>query len=523
MAKEPLVLSFDFGTQSVRAILFNKAGEELGKVKIGFTPYFSLKAGWAEQNTDVYWDNFCAASKQLKEKVGELWNDIAAVAVTTIRDTCVLVDKDGNVLRPALVWLDQRQIDDVGNRIPKSKEYIFKLVSMFETAKLTVRTSVCNWIHDNEPEIFEKMDKFLMLSGFMTMKLTGKILDSRAAQCGHVPFDYKRKDWQSDDGLTSCLFDVKRRHMPDLIDAGETLGFITEEAAKATGIKAGLPMIATGNDKGCETLGTGVIGKDSASLSFGTTATIQFSTDRYIEPQPFAPAYPAIIRNKYNPEVQIYRGYWMLTWFKNEFAQKEVKEAEKLGLPAEALLDKRLREIPVGCEGLILQPYWSPGLKMPNAKGAILGFSDVHTRVHIYRAIIEGIGFGLYDGLRTLEKRTGNKVKRVMASGGGSSSDEVCQITADLFGVPVQKVQTYETSALGAAITAFAGIKVYDSFESAVKNMVRLSKEYVPNLEAHKRYDEIFKKVYKKIYPANRKLYDEIVKILKKDNQNSEQ
>jgi len=516
MKKEPLVLSFDFGTQSVRAILFNKSGETLGKVKLEFNPYFSLNPGWAEQNSEVYWEKFCEASQLLRTHEPELWEDIEAVVVTTIRDTCVCMDRDGKVLRPIILWLDQREIESVGDRIKSSKKSMLKMVNMYETAELQCRVSACNWIHDNEPEIFNQIFKYLMLSGFITYKLTDKMIDSVAAQCAHIPFDYKNKEWQSDTALTSCLFDVKRAHMPELVEPGEVLGFITEKASEETGIPVGLKVIATGSDKGCETLGTGVIGNDAASLSFGTTATVQFSTDKYIEPQPFAPAYPAVLNGKYNPEIQIYRGYWMLTWFKKEFAEKECKQALKKGVSAEELLNERLREIPAGCEGLILQPYWSPGLKMPNAKGAILGFSDVHTRVHVYRAIIEGIGFGLYDGLKTLEKRTGNRIKRVMVSGGGSQSDEICQITADIFGVPVQKVQTYETSALGSAITAFTAIGMYDSFESAVRGMVRVSKEYSPNMEEHKIYEEIYQKVYKKIYPANHKLYNEIAGILKR-------
>lgn len=519
MKAEPLVLSFDFGTQSVRAILFNQKGDTINKVKIEFTPYFSLNAGWAEQHPETYWDNFCAASKQLEELEPERWKDIEAVVVTTIRDTCVCMDENGKVLRPIIVWLDQREIESIGNRISPVKRAILKLVNMYESAVVQSRVSACNWIHDNEPEVFNKIHKFLMLSGFMTYKLTDKMVDSVAAQCGHVPFDYKKKEWQSDYALTSCLFDVKRKHMPDLVQAGETLGYITKEAAEKTGIPEGLPLIATGTDKGCETLGVGVVDNDGASLSFGTTATVQFSTDKYIEPQPFAPAYPAVMKDKSNPEIEIYRGYWMLTWFKKEFAEKECKQAEKLGVSAEQLLNKRLSEIPAGCHGLILQPYWSPGLKNPTARGAVLGFSDVHTRVHLYRAIIEGIGFGLYDGLKTMEKRTGNQIKRLLVSGGGSQSDEVCQITADLFGIPVQKVQTYETAALGAAITGFTAIGVYENLMNAVNGMVHISKDYTPDEKIHELYEDIYQNVYRKIYPSNRKLYDEIARILKNNNQ----
>lgn len=518
MEKEPLVLSFDYGTQSVRAILFNQKGETLGKVKIAFEPYFSLNSGWAEQYAEVYWDKLCEASQRLKAEVGELWDQIVGVGCTTIRDTCVCVDKNGKVLRPIILWLDQRKIENVEKRITPSKKRVLNLVNMYEIASNTCKASPCNWISENEPEVFENMHKYMMFSGYMTFKLTGNMVDAVSNQIGHIPFNYKKKKWSRDGELTSCLYDVKRKHMVDLVEAGDKIGEISEQAAKDTGLPVGMTVIATGSDKGCESLGCGSIGSDSASLSFGTTATVQLTTDKYVEPQPFAPAYPAVMKGKFNPEMEIYRGYWMLTWFKKEFAEKECVQAKELGVSAEELLNKRLQEIPAGSDGLILQPYWSPGLKIPNAKGAILGFSDVHTRVHLYRAIIEGIGYGLYDGLRTMEKRTGKRVKRVLVSGGGSQSDEICQITADMFGVPVQKVQTYETSALGCAITTFTGLGYFNSFEEAVGKMVRISKEYKPDKKEHKVYSNIYEKVYKNIYKSNKKLYTEISKIAKGGN-----
>lgn len=513
---EPLVLTIDFGTQSVRSMLFDKHGKDYGKVKVPFNPpYFSKGLGWAEQTPEFYWEHLAKSTNGLKEQCKDLWKDIKAVSLTTIRDTAVVVDKDGKPLRDIILWLDQREIKDGDKtRFGSGLKSMLKLVNMYDMAKAQVNTSACNWIHENEPEVWAKMHKFLMFSGYMTYRLTGVMKDSVANQIGHIPFDYKNKTWQGPHALTAPLFDLKAENMCELVEPGTVIGYITKEASEALGIPEGLPLIASGSDKGCETLGAGCVDGRGASLSLGTTATVQMTTDKYIEPELFVPPYPAVLPGKYNPEVEIYRGYWMLSWFKNEFAHKEVKEAQELGIAAEELLNRHLKDVPAGCEGLILQPFWTPGIKHPNARGAILGFADCHTRVHIYRAIIEGIGYGLYDGLLSIQRKTKVKVEFLTVSGGGSESDEICQITANIMGIPVRRVQTYETSSLGAAITAFTGIGEYKSFEEAVENMVQVSAEFKPEKKEHELYQKLYSRIYRRIYPNNKRLYNDLKAIL---------
>lgn len=520
MEKEPLILTIDFGTQSVRAMLFDKYGNDYGKKKIQFNPpYYSLKSGWAEQKPEFYWDRLKEATNGLKAEHEDLWDRIEGVTCTTIRDTAVIVDKDGKPLRDVLLWLDSREVPDADKtRFPAPFKALVTMINMYDMAAAQCKACACNWVHEFEPEVWSKMYKFLFFSGWMTFKLTGVMKDTVANQIGHIPFDYKTKKWQGPKALTGCIFDLKAKDMVDLIEAGEVVGYITKEASEDLGIKEGLPVVATGSDKGCETLGGGCVDETGASLSLGTTATVQVTTSKYIETEPFVPSYPAVLPGKWNPEIEIYRGYWMLSWFKNEFANKEVVEAERLGISAEELLNQHLRDIPAGCEGLILQPYWTPGIKHPTARGAILGFSDCHTRHHLYRAIIEGIGFGLYDGMLAIEKKTKKPIEFIAVAGGGSSSDEICQITANIMGIKVRRVQTYETSSLGAAITAFKGIGVYSSIEEAAKNMVHVSKEFIPDAKEHELYNALYSRIYRRIYPNNKKLYDDIKSILKQYN-----
>lgn len=505
----PLVLTFDIGTQSARAILVNPSGDIVLKAQKRFNPpYFSKNPNWAEQRPDFYWDAICEVSLALKDRAGGLWNDIIAVTSTTIRDSSICVDKNGKPLRDMILWLDKRETSGK-IPLPKSREAAFRAVGMREAVELQRKVAACNWIMEYEPEIWAKTHKFIFLSGYITFKLSGKLVDSTANMIGHIPFDYKTQTWQETSNIARCLFDIEPEKLIDLVDPGDLIGGISEEAALRTGIPVGLPIYATGSDKGCETLGLSVTTPGKAAISFGTTATIQIATEDYVEPLKFMPAYPAVIKGIYNPEIQIYRGYWLISWFKNEFAHKEVEQAAKLGVAPEELLNARLREVPAGCEGLMLQPYFTPGVAMPKAKGSVIGFSDVHTRIHIYRAIIEGLNYALMDGMYNLEKRNKTKIDTIYLGGGGSQSDEICQITANMFGLPVYRIQTYEACGLGSSIVAFVSHGVFKDYDEALESMVHIKDVFSPDMKEHEIYDDlysdIFRKVYKKLEPLYKK------------------
>ena len=251
-------------------------------------------------------------------------------------------------------------------------------------------------------------------------------------------------------------------------------------------------MIACGSDKGCETLGAGVVDTSMVSLSFGTTATVQTTTEKYFEPVRFMPPYPAPIPARYNPEMEIFRGFWMITWFKNEFAHKEVAEAKKLGIAAEEVLNRHLAT---------------------TDPGAMIGFGDIHTKAHIYRAVIEGLGFALKDGLETMEKRGDFSAERAAVSGGASQSDEICKITADIFNLPMVKGRTHETSGLGAAIITATGLGIFPSTQKAIDAMVHEETVFTPDPANVEIYSNLYSRVYQRIFRALEPLYTEIQEI----------
>jgi sugar (pentulose or hexulose) kinase len=312
------------------------------------------------------------------------------------------------------------------------------------------------------------------------------------------------------------MFPIEREKLADLVYPSEKIGNITAEASRQTGIPEGLTIIAAAADKACEVLGSGVISPEIACLSYGTTATVQTVNPKYLEVVKMFPSYPSAIPHYFNTEVMIYRGFWMIKWFKNEFGYREVEEAKRLKKAPEELFDKMIDDVPPGSMGLTLQPYWTPGIRQPGieAKGAVIGFGDVHTRAHLYRSILEGIAYALKEGMLRTQKTTGVNVEKIRVSGGGSQSKNALQLTADIFNLPVEKPHTYETSALGAAINAAVGLGFYKDFETAIAKMCRIGETYQPIPENVKVYRQLYNQVYSKMYKRLKPLYNDIRDII---------
>jgi Sugar (pentulose and hexulose) kinases len=506
---ESLILSIDCGTQSTRALIFDRKGALLEKRKIEYEPYVRSEPGYAEQDARVYWAAASQACRDIARRRPELMAAVAGVGVTAQRDSLICLDSRGDPLRPAILWLDLRKAAPP-YRPGALTRAALSLVGMSEAVLRIQEEGKCNWIMEHEGDIWERTAKFVQVSGYLNYRLTGSFADSVASQIGHMPFDYRAQCWSKPGSLNSRLFPVPREKLCDLVRPAEEIGRVTAAASEETGIPAGLPVIAAGSDKGCETIGMGVSDPSMASLSFGTTATVQTTSRRYFEPLSFMPPYPAPIPGAYNPEVEIFRGYWMITWFKNQFAYEEVVEAQRRGIAPEAMLDELLKKTPAGGNGLVMQPYWTPMLKMPSAKGAIIGFGDVHDRANLYRAIIEGLAYGLKDGLHSIERSGRTKVEGLAVSGGASQSDEICRITADVFDLPLVRGGTYETSGLGAAMVTAAGLGMYPGVAQAVEAMASRETTFEPDPRRAELYGELYERVYRKMYGALSPLYEAI-------------
>ncbi|MDJ0811379.1 MAG: FGGY-family carbohydrate kinase [Desulfobacterales bacterium] len=507
---DELILVFDAGTQSIRAALIDLEGHVEHIVRTPITPYFSHQPGWAEQDPGYFWENLAATSRKLLGTDGVDRDRIAGMTLTSQRDTVINLDKYGNPLRPAIIWLDQRKAEQTGNL---SLLFILalKAINKYDLLKRAERECKANWIRQHQPEIWAQTAKLLLLSGYLTFKLTGDYQDSAGNMVSYLPFDFKRQRWARARDLKWKIFPMDPAVLPKLIQPSALLGHVTAQAAAETGIPEGLPVIAAATDKACEVLGAGCRTPQIACLSYGTTATVNTANDRYVEIQSFMPPYPSALPGYYNTEVMVYRGFWMVSWFKREFGLRERQIARARNIAPEVLFDELIAEIPPGSMGLTLQPYWSPGIKTgAAAKGAIIGFGDVHTRAHIYRAILEGLGYALKDGALTLEKRNKVPIEGLRVSGGGSQSDAAMQITADIFDLPAQRPHTYETSALGAAIDAAVGLGFYPDFAAAVAAMTRITRVFEPVPANRDLYQALFENVYRKMYGRLKPIYEDI-------------
>lgn len=509
---ESTILSVDCGTQSLRVILFDAQGKTIAKEKMIYEqPYSSPHAGWAEQDVSVYWQAMKSGITRIKKKHPQVFASLKGMGVTTQRDTLVLIDEQGKALRPAILWLDTRAAH--AHYRPKFfMRFLLKSLKLYDKILKVQADGKINWLRENEKPLWKKAHKVLLLSGYFHHRLTGNAVDTAASMVGHIPFKNKKRNWASRFSLESFLLPIEDEKKCSIVESSTPIGHVTQACAKETGLPQGLQVIACGSDKACETIGMGVVDTSMASFSFGTTATVEVCTPKYFEPVFLMPAYCSVLPKSWLAEIEIFRGYWMISWFRDRLAHKEREQALANGMLPENVLDDMLDHSPAGGRGLMLQPYWGASLKDIFAKGSIIGFGEVHGKPDIYRAIIEGLAYSLREGLELMEKKGKFKCEKIAVSGGASQSDRICQITSDILNRPLVRGETTETSALGAAILTAAGIGLYPDTEQAAKAMVRYEKTFFPNKENRKVYDGLYN-VYKHIYPALQQMYKEIQKV----------
>jgi sugar (pentulose or hexulose) kinase len=490
------------------------AGQIHHLVKTPIEPYFSVKPGWAEQQPEYYWRMLCETCRKVLDTSEYPKDCIAAVTLTTQRSTVINVDRDGNPLRPAIVWLDQRKAD-AKKILPAVSIPLLKVLKLYPFVEFVTQWCRSNWIQQNQPEIWGQTHKFLFLSGYLTYKITGEFRDSAGNIIGTIPFDVKKFGWAGKWDLKWKLFPIETDKLPELVNPTELLGHVTQKAATETGIPQGLPLIAASNDKACDLIGSGCLTPDLACISLGTTATINTQNDKYVELRPFLPPYPSAIPGQFYSEVTVVRGLWMVSWFKEEFGLQERLEALGKNVSPEELLEKLLKAVPPGSMGLVTQPYWTPGPELASCtKGSVIGFGDIHTRAHLYRSIIEGVVFALKEGGQLTQNKNQVPITEIRATGGGARSDTIMQITADIFGLPVHRPHTNETSVIGAAIDAAVGLKFFLDFNKAANAMTRIQDVFKPIKKNEGVYQALYQRVYLKIYKNLLPLFSEIQDII---------
>jgi sugar (pentulose or hexulose) kinase len=509
------LLAIDVGTQSVRAVVFDRGGHLLARAQTVLEPAFHTPLpGTAELDAGVYWQAAARCCQALWADGAVQPGRIAGLALTTQRGTVICAAEDGTPLRPAIVWPDRRQCSAPPPLGPVWST-LFGLAGARHLLQHLQRQAEANWLAQHEPALWQRSERFVLLSGWLSHRLVGEWVDSSACQVGYLPFDYRRQQWARAWDWHWKALALRAGQLPRLVAPASLLGRLTPDAADTLGLPPGLPVIAAAADKACEVLGCGAFEPTTAHLSFGTAAAINTTQQRYLEVQRLLPAYPAALPGAFNTETHIERGFWLVSWFKQQFGQAECALAAQQGVNAETLFEALLAAVPPGCEGLVLQPYWSPGLRDPGpeARGAIIGFGGEHTRAHLYRAIIEGVAYALRAGRERTEQRLGHRLTRLLVSGGGSQSDGAMQIAADVFNLPAERPQVQDASALGAAMLCATGLGWCADVPAAAQTMAHTGQVFEPRPEAVRTYDALYRSVYRPLYGRLAPLYREIRRI----------
>ncbi len=483
-------LGIDTSTTSSKALLIDDNGEV---ISVASSPHTlqTPRPLWSEQNPLEWWDAVSASIKSVLEKAAIGGEKIAAIGLTGQMHGLILLDEAGNVLRPAILWNDQRtqsQCDEIHQIIGKEK-----FIQITGNVALTGFTAPkILWVKENEPEIFSKAKHVLLPKDYIRLKLTGGYAMDKADGAGTVLFDLKARDWS--DEILSAL-DIPRTWMPKTFEGTEFTGYVSEEAARLTGLKVGTPVAAGGGDQAAGAVGMGVVEPGIVGLTVGTSGVVFATTSSaLIEPEGRLHAFCHAMPGIWHFMGVMLSAAGSLQWYRDTLA-------------ADMSFDDLLKEaeaIPAGSEGLQFLPYLS-GERTPHpdplARGAFIGLTLRHSRAHMTRAVLEGVAFGLKDSFSLIQNAGLDRITQIRASGGGTKGKLWRQILASVLEAELVTVNTTEGGAYGAALLAGVGAGAWSDVVSACKSCVKITGSTMPDPSHLDVYRNAYS-IYKNLYPA---------------------
>jgi xylulokinase len=499
-------LGIDIGTTGIKALAVRPDGAVAAESFSGYD-ISSPQPKWAEQNPDDWWNAFCLATRKLFQN-GIRPKEVAAIGLSGQMHTSVFLDEDRRVIRPALLWCDVRttsQCEQINERVGFEllrDEASNPALEGFTAPKVL-------WLRDNEPKNFEKLRHLLIAKDYIRYKLTGELATDVSDAAGTIFFNVGERKWS--EKILSAL-DIDPAILPPVVGSHEVSGTITAEAADATGLAKGTPVVGGGADNACAAVGTGIIEEGTVQASIGSSGVVlaALSEHRVDEKMRLHCMNHAAPDRWYLMGVMLTAGL-SLKWFKENLCGTEIEQALAKGIDAYDLLSEMAASVPAGAEGLIFLPYLS-GERTPhadsNARGMFIGLSLRHTKAHMVRAVMEGVTFGLRDSLG-LVRELGVDVNEIVLVGGGAKSPLWRQIQADVFGQSVCTLNITDAAPFGAALLAGMGAGVYSNCANAVKATVKKSGETVPTRENADLYENSYS-IYRDLYPSNKEHFQSI-------------
>jgi len=502
------MMGIDVGTTGTRAVIVRPDGHVVGAATGDHQPMRMPRPGWAEQDPEDWWQATITAVRAALEQSGLKGADIAGIGLSGQMHGVVLLDKVHTVLRPSLIWCDQRsqaQCDWITTTV--GAERLIQLVSNpaltgFSAPKLL-------WVRDNEPRIFERAAQFLLPKDFVRFRLTGEFATDVSDASGTLLFDVTNRRW-SQEMLSALKLDSSL--LPRAYESPEVTGEVTRETAVLTGLTAGTPVVGGGGDQAASAVGNGIVLPGLTSATLGTSGVIFAYTEApKLDPRGRIHTFCHAVPGKWHVMGVTQGAGLSLRWFRDNFGASEHWYARHTERDAYDLIINEAEKVPPGSDGLLWLPYLM-GERTPHldalARGMLFGVTAAHTRAHVIRAILEGVAFSLRDSLEIFKEQE-IPVEEIRASGGGSRNFTWRQIQADIYGKELVTLRTSEGSAFGAALLGGTGAKIFSSVEEAARETIEVRESMTPRpdrVEIYNRYYE----VYRKLYPAVQELVHQL-------------
>jgi len=484
----------DVGTSAVRAILV----DEMGRLKGASAVRLSLstpKPGWAEQHPDDWWKAAVTAIKQVVKKSKLKAIQVGGIGLSGQMHSSVFLDRSGEIVRPALLWCDSRttaECREITERI--GEERLRQWVANPALEGFTLPKVL--WLRAHEPAAFRRVDKVVLAKDYIRYRLTGALACEPSDASGTLMFDIATRRWSSE--MMEAV-DLPMSLLATVGESAEVLGRVSAASAKLTGLATGTPVVGGGADNACGAIGVGAVRPGEAVASWGTSGTIVAPmSEPKVDPEMRAHTFcHALPDSWYMMGVMLTAG-GAVAWHQRELARELEGRAH-----ANLLLDQEAADTPVGAEGLTFLPYLQ-GERTPHrdasARGAFIGLSLAHSRAHLSRAVIEGVCFGMMDSL-TIVRAQVAPLSQILLTGGGAQSPFVRRMQADVYGLPVVRVNREQGPAFGAALLAAVGVGAFRNVASACRaTLKRLAREK-PDRRAHAAYAAPYAR-FKALYPA---------------------
>jgi len=460
--KKKFVIGIDGGTQSSKVVIFDLQGRVVCQGKKDLQPMHMPQPGVAEHPGDDLWDTIVAASREALERFPGDIQSILGVGLCTIRCCRTCLKEDGSLASPVLSWMDLR------------------LARPYE--------------HDN-PQV----RYVTTTSGYITHRFTGQFKDTSANYEGMWPIDKNTWQWSQDPEIIKT-FQVPLKNLFQLEMPGAILGYVTREASEQTGIPAGIPVVATANDKAVEALGAGLLPGKTALVSLGTyIGGMVYGEKNVTNPITFFSNLASIPNDYLYESGGIRHGMGTVSWLRKLFGDDVLQQAQSFGITSEELLNREAQNVAPGSDGLMTVPEWLAPPDKPYKKGIMIGFHGRHTRAHLYRSMLEAIVLTMKNHMDAMSRELYIDFDQIIVSGGGARSDLFMQIFSDVFGIPAIRNEITDAAGLGSAICTAVATNIYDTFAAAIEKMVRIRDTFYPIEENTALYERMNNEVYKHI------------------------